>query len=423
MVKKISETITENNFRNFYGSKTFIEKSAIPEKYGFKSKKGTDYKGYPDFFKEEDDYSIVVEAKGNDLFLAEEETKYYMSNNKIKKNIVGMAISSKDENTLEVKYYIKHSNNSKIEQFGPTDTLLDLEELSKQYRKAAYGEEITSEELVSILTNLNNEFHKNNVRDTDRSLFFSSLMIALTNSNFRNTYKSILAPTDEERASTNVILNDSHYLNNAILDAVKIQLKDKINNLSKEFSWADRFSFVKTIDIPIDKYKEIIKIIETKIFIPFQNDEKQDILGKAYRIFLKKAGKIDNRNIILTPDHIKSLMIKLARLNQEDVVIDTCTGSGGFLMSSMEELIRLSDNNPTKIKHVKESQLIGFEIDPILFSLACSNMFLHGDGKTNMLYRSSLLTTDKKDKILLDYIKKLKPTKCIINPPYENGTL
>ncbi len=421
MAKKISETITENNFRNFYGSKTFIEKSAIPEKYGFKSKKGTDFKGYPDFFKEEDDYSIVVEAKGNDLFLAEEETKYYMSNNKIKKNIVGMAISSKDENTLEVKYYIKHSNNSKIEQFGPTDTLLDLEELSKQYRKAAYGEEITSEELVSILTNLNNEFHKNNVRDTDRSLFFSSLMIALTNSNFRNTYKSILAPTDEERASTNVILNDSHYLNNAILDAVKIQLKDKINNLSKEFSWADRFSFVKTIDIPIDKYKEIIKIIETKIFIPFQNDEKQDILGKAYRIFLKKAGKIDNRNIILTPDHIKSLMIKLARLNQEDVVIDTCTGSGGFLMSSMEELIRLSDNNPTKIKHVKESQLIGFEIDPILFSLACSNMFLHGDGKTNMLYRSSLLTTDKKDKVLLDYIKKLKPTKCIINPPYENG--
>ena len=36
MAKRISETITENNFRNFYGSKTFIEKSAIPEKYGFK---------------------------------------------------------------------------------------------------------------------------------------------------------------------------------------------------------------------------------------------------------------------------------------------------------------------------------------------------------------------------------------------------
>ena len=52
MANNISETITENNFRDFYGAKTFIEKSAIPNKYGFKSKKGTDYQGYPDFFME-----------------------------------------------------------------------------------------------------------------------------------------------------------------------------------------------------------------------------------------------------------------------------------------------------------------------------------------------------------------------------------
>lgn len=419
---KISETITENNFRDFYGAKTFIEKSAIPVKYGFKSKNGTNYKGYPDFFREEENYYIVVEAKGTNLEKAEEEAQYYMLNNKIKKDIVGIAVASKNENELLVKYFIRPANKNQIKKFGPSDSLLEIEEITKQYRKIIYGDEISSGELVTILTNLNNKFHSNNVRDTDRSLFFSSLMIALTNSNFRNTYKSIVAPAEEEIASTKINLNEAHYLNRAILDAVKIQLKDKINNLSKEFSWGARFSFVETIDIPLDEYKEIIETIEEKIFVPFQNDEKQDILGKVYRIFLKKAGKIDNRNIILTPDHVKSLMVKLARLNQEDVVIDTCTGSGGFLMSAMEELIKLSDNNPTKITHVKEKQLIGFEIDPILFSLACSNMFLHGDGKTNMLYRSSLLVKgDNKDKILLDYVKSLKPTKCIINPPYENG--
>ena len=41
-----SETITENIFREFYGNGAFIEKSAIPSHYGFKSKKGTGYKGY-----------------------------------------------------------------------------------------------------------------------------------------------------------------------------------------------------------------------------------------------------------------------------------------------------------------------------------------------------------------------------------------
>lgn len=50
MIKNTSETKTENLLRDFYGSKTFVEKSAIPTVYGFKSKKGTKYKGYPDFF-------------------------------------------------------------------------------------------------------------------------------------------------------------------------------------------------------------------------------------------------------------------------------------------------------------------------------------------------------------------------------------
>lgn len=49
---EVSETNTENIFRGFYGSTTFIEKSAISKEYGFKSKKNTNYNGYPDFFKE-----------------------------------------------------------------------------------------------------------------------------------------------------------------------------------------------------------------------------------------------------------------------------------------------------------------------------------------------------------------------------------
>ena len=151
--------------------------------------------------------------------------------------------------------------------------------------------------------------------------------------------------------------------------------------------------------------------------MPFRLDEKQDILGRAYKIFLAKAGKIDNKNIILTPDHIKSLMVDLARLSVNDVVLDTCTGSGGFLMESMERLIELAKNNSATIKRIKEKQLIGFETDPTLFALACSNMFLHGDGRTNLIYGSSLV---EEGDVVYDAIKAFKPNKCIINPPYEN---
>ena len=121
-------------------------------------------------------------------------------------------------------------------------------------------------------------------------------------------------------------------------------------------------------------------------------------------------------------------MVKLARLSIDDVVIDTCMGSGGFLMEAMEIMVNMAKDDEEKIENIKKEQLIGMEIDSVLFALACSNMFLHGDGRSNLLYRSSLLDSDKNgklinssDEILFDYIKELKPTKSIINPPYENN--
>ena len=86
--KNNSETITENIFRNFYGVNEFIEKSAIPNEYGFVSKKGTGYNGYPDFFKDLQDFCIVVEAKANDHIASCAEVKHYMQLNNINKDII-----------------------------------------------------------------------------------------------------------------------------------------------------------------------------------------------------------------------------------------------------------------------------------------------------------------------------------------------
>lgn len=419
MSNNISETVTENIFRSFYGATTFIEKSAIPKEYGFKSKKGTDYKGYPDFFLDdfEHEYSIIVEAKAIDHEQAETEVRYYMNANKISTHIIGIAVSGQSIDEIRVTYFYKLKDSEKINTLAPLDCFLSLEQIAKTFYKTINGDTVSDEDLNTILTTLNAKFQYNNVKDTDRSMFFSALMIALKNNNFKNTYKNIQKPSIAECSE----MLESHYMNEAVLNAVTIELKDKITNPSKKFSWQDRFAFIRNIDISLLEYKEILEIIEKKIFQPFKNDEKQDLLGKAYKIFLKKAGKIDNKNIILTPDHIKRLMVRLARLNKDDVVVDTCMGSGGFLMEAMETMIKLSNEDPAKIENIKEKQLVGFETDPVLFSLACSNMFLHGDGRTNMFYGSSLLSDSIQDKSLKEEIKSLKPTKIIINPPYENN--
>src|SRR5699024_903993 len=148
-------------------------------------------------------------------------------------------------------------------------------------------ETVSEEELITTIKSLNKRFHNDGkVRSTDRSLFFSGLMIALTNPNFRNTYENIVPPSKEEVATTDQTILESHYLNEAILQAISTQLKSKINNMSKTFSWVDKFSFIRNIDYSLLEYKNIINIVKDKIYIPFSNEEKQDILGKAYKIFL-----------------------------------------------------------------------------------------------------------------------------------------
>ncbi|WP_294391421.1 hypothetical protein [uncultured Clostridium sp.] len=63
-------------------------------------------------------------------------------------------------------------------------------------------------------------------------------------------------------------------------------------------------------------------------------------------------------------------------------------------MEAMEIMTKLANRDASKIKNIKQKQLIGFENDRVLFSLACSNMFLHGDEKSNLFFRSSLLNDE-----------------------------
>lgn len=414
-----SETKTEGIFREFYGLGNFIEKSAIPSYYGFKSKKGTGYKGYPDFFRDSDDenFVIIVEAKADDYKAACDEVEFYAKNNQIEKDIIAIAISGQTSDTYKSSLFIK-LDGGKYREIKTNGKLLPLESIRKIYKKEKIGDCISDEKLNAILTELNNTFNEPmRIKDTERSLFFAGLMIALKDVNFRLIYKKIQAPTEEQQRSSHYRLLESHNLNNAIIEAIANQINNRINSHSKEINWKGQFAFISDVDYGLRDYKNLISKIENNIFIPFEYDEKQDLLGKAYKIFLKRSGRIDNKNIILTPDHIKHLMVRLARLSVDDVVLDTCTGTGGFLMEAMEVMSKLANGDQRIIEHIHKHQLYGFEIDRTLFALSCSNMFLHGDGRSNMIFGNSLI--DVHSDIFCEFKDSYKPRKCIINPPYE----
>lgn len=294
---KSSETITEGIFRNFYGATTFIEKSAIPAEYGFRSKKNPEEPGYPDFFYETERYAIVVEAKPTlkNYKQACSEAKFYATVNNIKKDIFAISIAGQTEEEYKAGlFYIIDGN--KIKEFETDGKLLFLEDIAKIYKKIKYTDKITNEALKKKLKSLNEKFQFYQIKDTERSLFFSGLMIALKDDNFIESYALVKEPNESQKKSSKSKLLSAHYLNEKILESIVSQINDKANSHSKEFHWRDRFSFVKNIDIPIEEYKKIIKDIEKNIFIPFREDEKQDVLSRAYKIFLSKAGRIDNKN-------------------------------------------------------------------------------------------------------------------------------
>ena len=95
-------------------------------------------------------------------------------------------------------------------------------------------------------------------------------------------------------------------------------------------------------------------------------------------------------------------------------MIDAACGSGGFLVKSMSNMIKESGGIQTdKAKKIKSQQLFGIEFDREIFALACANMLIHKDGKTN------LEQLDSRTLKAGEWMREKKITKVLMNPPFE----
>lgn len=117
----------------------------------------------------------------------------------------------------------------------------------------------------------------------------------------------------------------------------------------------------------------------------------------------------------MTPPHITELFSDLARVNKNSIVYDNCTGTGGFLISAMKKMIQDAKGDEEKIKEIKKSQLIGTEYQSHIFALAVSNMYIHQDGKTNIINGSCF------NQEIIEEVKVKKPTIGFLNPPYKSN--
>lgn len=140
----------------------------------------------------------------------------------------------------------------------------------------------------------------------------------------------------------------------------------------------------------------------------------EDVMGIFFNEFNRYKKKTESGQVF-TPEHITDFMYYILEVNQDDCILDAACGSGGFLVKAMSNMIQESGGEKTiKAKHIKQHQLYGIEFDREIYALACANMLIHKDGKTNL----EQLDTRKEE--ACEWIEEQPITKVMMNPPFES---
>ena len=158
----------------------------------------------------------------------------------------------------------------------------------------------------------------------------------------------------------------------------------------------------------------------------------EDVMGIFFNEFNRYKTKSEAGQVF-TPEHITDFMYRILEVNKDDRILDATCGSGGFLVKAMANMIREAGGVRTeKAREIKDVQLFGIEYDREIYALACANMLIHKDGKTN------LEQMDTREETACAWIRRIAGgvwekdeagryvyrsggvTKVMMNPPYEN---
>ncbi len=347
--------------------------------------------------------AIVLETKSEKEKISkkkwkEELTKNIDILNKHYSKVAGILYNGKDirvfMNTNEV-----HSPASKLQRL-------------EYYTKLFVADSIDKGRIYDLTMKINNCLHKEfGVKNLNHRMIFTACALVAVKEG------AVLHKGTEYSLFHQTILNQlSKSLKNAKKQNEKLDLLCDVYSEIKMNTTDNQ----QAIDNFIDWVTEISDLI---------NSDKwngEDVMAIFFNEFNRYKGKSE-RGQVFTPDHITSFMYRLLGVDQNDVILDAACGSGAFLVKSMCNMIKEAGGiNTDKAKEIKAKQLYGIEFDREIYALACANMLIHKDGKTNL----EQFDTRKDDaarwireiEVKLESDNQSKGvTKVLMNPPFERA--
>lgn len=147
-------------------------------------------------------------------------------------------------------------------------------------------------------------------------------------------------------------------------------------------------SILKTLFIKVKS--DIVPCLESNLYL--------DFTGRVLNS-LNDWVSIENdarNDVVLTPSYVTKMMAIMARTDMNSFCWDGCMGSGTFLVSEMDLMIKDAQAKirdkaqlEAKIKNIKENQLLGVEILGNIYMLAVLNMILMGNASSRIVNEDS----------------------------------
>ncbi len=333
--------------------------------------------------------AIILEVKSSLVELKDKQIEEIKKNCTIAlskyKNVIGILY-----NGYDIKVY---RNNNEIET---TNELQNKE----YYIGLLNRNKIDKDKIYSLTAKINNCLHTEfGIKNLYHRMIFTACALVA---------KRYDAPLNEKM--------DYETFSACIRSTLKTELKNEDNVNPKIDILLEVFSDIKmnttSNQEAISNFITWVTEISDSINSDYWNGE--DVMGIFFNEFNRYKKKSESGQVF-TPDHITSLMYRLIGVNKNDVVLDAACGSGAFLVKSMCNMISEAGGiNTISAKNIKSSQLYGIEFDREIYALACANMLIHKDGKTN------ITQLDSRTIEASNWIKSKPITKVLMNPPFEN---
>lgn len=415
------------------------------------SKKGTGKVGFPEYVGVVKDYIIVIEDKPKtdkhvflDGTVVSMETKAvtdyavngalfyakHLANNTSYKKVIAIGVSGDKKKHKISPLYVDETEYYRELPDVESFISFNEENIDEYYTREVLKEDTNSEkELAEILKDAA-DLHEDlrnygNLKDIDKPLVVSGILLALNEIEKKSfSIDNLVGDTVE---------TDGQKIYKAIesnLKRVQVQPQVKLDKILSQFSIIRDTQILNEINDTLGEtpLKYYAKFLYNKIFKSIKyTSSSEDYLGRFYGEFMSySGGDGQTLGIVLTPKHITELFCEILDIKKEDVVLDPCCGTAGFLIAAMHYMFqsvikekglktRKDIEDDPDIKSIRKTQLHGIELQPYMFTIATTNMILRGDGKSNLINENFLKQDSNK-------LQLKQPTVGMMNPPYSQGS-